>query len=90
MLLVPPESAVIYKFVLNEILRSYSLLVRTNSTCIFFHVQTCKPYSAGTMCRTAERECDLPEYCTGLSEYCPEDVYKVDGEPCNKGLVRVT
>lgn len=39
------------------------------------------------MCRSADIECDLPEYCTGHSEYCPPDVYKLDAEPCNGGKV---
>lgn len=37
------------------------------------------------MCRTADYECDLPEYCTGQSEYCPPDVYKMDTETCDNG-----
>lgn len=48
-------------------------------------LKTCRPKTAGTECRSAEHECDLPEYCTGQSEYCPNDVYKIDGEPCNMG-----
>ncbi|KAG8230722.1 hypothetical protein J437_LFUL010823, partial [Ladona fulva] len=48
-------------------------------------LKTCKPKSAGTMCRSANHECDLPEYCTGQSEYCPSDVFKMDGETCNHG-----
>ncbi|XP_054006349.1 uncharacterized protein LOC128891135 isoform X1 [Hylaeus anthracinus] len=46
---------------------------------------TCRPKTAGTECRSAEHECDLPEYCTGQSEYCPADVFKMDGEPCSMG-----
>ena len=36
----------------------------------------------GSPCRVASHECDLPEYCTGESEYCPADVHKVDGTSC--------
>ncbi|RZC33717.1 disintegrin and metalloproteinase domain-containing protein 12, partial [Asbolus verrucosus] len=46
---------------------------------------TCKPKNAGTMCRSADYECDLPEYCTGQSEYCPADIYKMDTEICDHG-----
>ncbi|KYN19797.1 Disintegrin and metalloproteinase domain-containing protein 12 [Trachymyrmex cornetzi] len=48
-------------------------------------LKTCRPKTAGTECRTAEHECDLPEYCTGQSEYCPADVFKINGETCNGG-----
>ncbi|KAK2583790.1 hypothetical protein KPH14_009691 [Odynerus spinipes] len=48
-------------------------------------LKTCRPKLAGTECRSAEHECDLPEYCTGQSEYCPVDVFKMDGESCSMG-----
>lgn len=41
----------------------------------------------GQECRSATHECDLPEYCSGDSEYCPEDVFKVDGSTCEKNNV---
>uniref|UniRef100_A0A1B0C3F3 Peptidase M12B domain-containing protein n=1 Tax=Glossina palpalis gambiensis TaxID=67801 RepID=A0A1B0C3F3_9MUSC len=46
---------------------------------------TCRPKIASTLCRNAENECDLPEYCTGESEYCPIDVFKRDTEECDNG-----
>lgn len=49
--------------------------------------QTCRPKIAGSTCRSADHECDLPEYCTGQSEYCPDDVFKMDGESCDRGKV---
>ncbi|PNF29074.1 hypothetical protein B7P43_G12631, partial [Cryptotermes secundus] len=48
-------------------------------------LKTCRPKTAGSICRTADHECDLPEYCTGQSEYCPDDVFKMDGESCDRG-----
>ncbi|XP_054288556.1 disintegrin and metalloproteinase domain-containing protein 12 [Macrosteles quadrilineatus] len=48
-------------------------------------LKTCRPKTIGTLCREADQECDLAEYCTGQSEYCPEDVFKMDGIKCNKG-----
>lgn len=63
-------------------------MLRSNATCgagMCCDLQTCRPKSAGTVCRSAERECDLPEYCTGHSEYCPDDIYKMDTTPCGKG-----
>ncbi|XP_015858516.2 disintegrin and metalloproteinase domain-containing protein 33 isoform X1 [Peromyscus maniculatus bairdii] len=40
---------------------------------------------AGTPCRPAARDCDLPEFCTGTSPHCPADIYLLDGSPCAKG-----
>lgn len=57
-----------------------------NVICHFF-CQTCRPKTAGSTCRSADHECDLPEYCTGQSEYCPDDVFKMDGESCDRGKV---
>ncbi|XP_038187974.1 disintegrin and metalloproteinase domain-containing protein 33 isoform X2 [Arvicola amphibius] len=40
---------------------------------------------AGTPCRPAASDCDLPEFCTGASPHCPADMYLLDGSPCAKG-----
>ncbi|KAG7330287.1 hypothetical protein KOW79_006509 [Hemibagrus wyckioides] len=45
----------------------------------------CKLKQAGTMCRSAAGSCDLPEYCTGGSPYCPSNVYLLDGSSCQYG-----
>lgn len=55
----------------------------TYRSTVYF--QKCMPKEPGTQCRSADHECDLPEYCTGESEYCPTDVFKMDGESCDKG-----
>ncbi|XP_041985575.1 disintegrin and metalloproteinase domain-containing protein 19 [Aricia agestis] len=60
-------------------------LLRRNATCAVGECcdpQTCRPKSAGTVCRSADKECDLPEFCTGHSEFCPRDVFKMDATPC--------
>eukprot|EP00071_Canis_lupus_P027051 XP_022260608.1 disintegrin and metalloproteinase domain-containing protein 30-like [Canis lupus familiaris] len=36
----------------------------------------------GYMCREEDNECDLAEYCNGISNLCPNDSYKLDGTPC--------
>ncbi|XP_021110655.1 disintegrin and metalloproteinase domain-containing protein 33 isoform X3 [Heterocephalus glaber] len=40
---------------------------------------------AGSPCRQAAGDCDLPEFCTGSSPHCPPDVYLLDGLPCAGG-----
>uniref|UniRef100_A0A8C3V7Y8 ADAM metallopeptidase domain 33 n=1 Tax=Catharus ustulatus TaxID=91951 RepID=A0A8C3V7Y8_CATUS len=46
---------------------------------------SCKLKAAGTMCREAAGSCDLPEFCTGSSPYCPANVYLLDGSECAHG-----
>ncbi|KAJ7316543.1 hypothetical protein JRQ81_002705 [Phrynocephalus forsythii] len=45
----------------------------------------CKLISPGTLCREQARPCDLPEYCTGKSPFCPANFYLMDGTPCADG-----
>ncbi|XP_042309543.1 disintegrin and metalloproteinase domain-containing protein 19 isoform X1 [Sceloporus undulatus] len=45
----------------------------------------CKLISPGTLCRDQARPCDLPEYCTGRSPFCPANFYQLDGTPCVDG-----
>ncbi|XP_066475198.1 disintegrin and metalloproteinase domain-containing protein 9 isoform X2 [Tiliqua scincoides] len=45
--------------------------------------QDCKFKAAGVVCRSKMNVCDLPEYCNGTYPYCPEDVYIMNGHPCN-------
>ncbi|XP_028435607.1 disintegrin and metalloproteinase domain-containing protein 12 [Perca flavescens] len=42
----------------------------------------CKLRAAGSMCREPIGECDLPEFCTGSSPYCPPNVFLQNGGPC--------
>ncbi|XP_033001643.1 disintegrin and metalloproteinase domain-containing protein 21-like [Lacerta agilis] len=46
----------------------------------------CKYRPAGSICRKSISTCDLPEFCTGTSDQCPEDVYVQDGAPCGDGV----
>lgn len=39
----------------------------------------------GSICRPEAGDCDLAEYCTGLSASCPTDSYTQNGLPCNRG-----
>ncbi|XP_008321204.1 disintegrin and metalloproteinase domain-containing protein 15 isoform X2 [Cynoglossus semilaevis] len=47
--------------------------------------QDCKLRAAGSVCREPLGECDLPEFCTGSSSYCPPNVFLQNGEPCEDG-----
>lgn len=35
-----------------------------------------------TQCRASSNFCDLPEACDGKSEYCPDDIFRQNAEPC--------
>uniref|UniRef100_A0A182YRH8 Disintegrin and metalloproteinase domain-containing protein 12 n=1 Tax=Anopheles stephensi TaxID=30069 RepID=A0A182YRH8_ANOST len=62
--------------------------LRANATCATgacCDLATCQPKQAGSVCRQARGECDLPEYCDGRGELCPADVYLRDTSPCRKG-----
>lgn len=66
----------------------YTCMLHSNASCATGEccdLNTCRPKTAGSSCRPAENECDLPEYCTGESEYCPVDVFLRDTEECDKG-----
>ncbi|CAI5763857.1 and metalloproteinase domain-containing 20-like [Podarcis lilfordi] len=57
------------------------------ATCAFGQCCTkCQYLPAGTVCRAKTSNCDLPEYCNGSSQLCPEDVYMQDGAPCNSAV----
>ncbi|XP_061573725.1 disintegrin and metalloproteinase domain-containing protein 15 isoform X6 [Cololabis saira] len=45
----------------------------------------CKLRPAGAVCRDPLGECDLPEFCTGSSPYCPPNVFLQNGERCDDG-----
>ncbi|KAM5237738.1 disintegrin and metalloproteinase domain-containing protein 1a-like [Ctenodactylus gundi] len=44
----------------------------------------CRIRKKGALCRFAQDECDLPEYCDGTSAKCPADSYKLDGTSCDR------
>ena len=59
------------------------------SICMFFHrvaddgTWTCPQILPPSReCRRKQDDCDLAEYCSGTSPNCPEDVFSVNGVPC--------
>ncbi|XP_068271218.1 disintegrin and metalloproteinase domain-containing protein 15 [Nyctibius grandis] len=50
--------------------------------------QDCRLRRAGHPCREPLGECDLPEFCDGLSPRCPPDAFVQDGQPCAGGRAR--
>ncbi|XP_063213126.1 disintegrin and metalloproteinase domain-containing protein 15 isoform X3 [Chroicocephalus ridibundus] len=47
--------------------------------------QDCQLRRAGHPCREPLGECDLPEFCDGVSPRCPPDTFLQDGQPCAGG-----
>lgn len=47
--------------------------------------ENCKLKRVATLCRAPLGDCDLPEYCTGLSPYCPPNVFLRNGLACEAG-----
>ncbi|ESP03731.1 hypothetical protein LOTGIDRAFT_136948, partial [Lottia gigantea] len=48
------------------------------------NLETCKYRDSAVLCRAPVGECDLPEFCNGTMEYCPDDVYKKNGLTCGE------
>ncbi|XP_058056165.1 uncharacterized protein LOC131207564 [Anopheles bellator] len=72
----------------NSCCEPETCMLHSNASCATGEccdLRTCKPKIGGTVCRPADGECDLPEYCSGESEYCPGDVFKRDTENCDDG-----
>ncbi|XP_017046909.1 disintegrin and metalloproteinase domain-containing protein 12 [Drosophila ficusphila] len=72
----------------NACCNAKTCMLHANASCATGEccdLTTCRPKMAGSACREEENECDLPEYCTGESEYCPADVFRRDTEPCDGG-----
>jgi hypothetical protein len=42
----------------------------------------CKIKPSTEICRPARSDCDIPEYCTGQSPFCPADIHLKNGIPC--------
>ncbi|KAM3867702.1 disintegrin and metalloproteinase domain-containing protein 28 [Diretmus argenteus] len=47
--------------------------------------EDCKILLPNRECRRIQDDCDLAEYCDGKSNTCPENVFAVNGLPCDSG-----
>ncbi|XP_053277837.1 disintegrin and metalloproteinase domain-containing protein 28 isoform X1 [Pleuronectes platessa] len=48
--------------------------------------ENCKILPRSRECRRKQDDCDLAEYCDGTSNTCSEDVFAVNGHPCDGDL----
>uniref|UniRef100_A0A670K2Q5 Disintegrin domain-containing protein n=1 Tax=Podarcis muralis TaxID=64176 RepID=A0A670K2Q5_PODMU len=65
-------------------------MLSPEATCAFGECCVeCQYLPVHKVCREQVSSCDLPEYCNGTSEWCPEDVYVQDGAPCSDGAYSV-
>ncbi|XP_034971319.1 disintegrin and metalloproteinase domain-containing protein 20-like [Zootoca vivipara] len=59
-------------------------MLRPGATCASgLCCARCQYRATGYTCRGNTSVCDLPEYCSGTSERCPDDFYVQDGAPCS-------
>lgn len=66
-------------------------IVQSNELCDHGVDQCCGPscmsiLPASTMCRQSNGDCDLPEFCTGVSASCPVDSYKTANTTCRNAV----
>ncbi|XP_063044014.1 LOW QUALITY PROTEIN: disintegrin and metalloproteinase domain-containing protein 19 [Engraulis encrasicolus] len=45
----------------------------------------CKLRAPGEVCRAVSGSCDLPEFCDGVKEACPDNFFLLDGSSCARG-----
>lgn len=72
----------------NRCCNATSCQLYPNATCATgacCNLETCQVKKIASICRNTISECDLPEYCDGISEFCPTDTFHQNGKECSKG-----
>ncbi|GFY75041.1 disintegrin and metalloproteinase domain-containing protein 12 [Trichonephila inaurata madagascariensis] len=72
----------------NKCCNATSCQLYDNATCAIggcCDTDNCKVKKVATPCRDSVSECDLPEFCDGISEFCPSDTFIQNGEMCGGG-----
>lgn len=66
-------------------------IAQTNEMCDYklsaCCANTCQSIlAADTSCRVSRGDCDLPEFCTGITAECPDDTFKPPNTTCRSAL----
>lgn len=72
----------------NYCCNASTCMLQPNATCATgecCNLNTCDLYTTTTDCRKSQSECDLTEFCNGISEFRPDNLFKRNTEPCNQG-----
>ncbi|XP_035208976.1 disintegrin and metalloproteinase domain-containing protein 12-like isoform X3 [Stegodyphus dumicola] len=76
------------EFCSNHCCNATTCELYSNATCAVggcCDTETCQVKKVATLCRDSASECDLPEFCDGVSEFCPSDIFRQNGEECGNG-----
>lgn len=76
------------EFCKNPCCDPHTCTLRPNAACATgkcCDLTRCRLHFAGRLCRASTGECDLPEYCTGESEFCPANYFKRNTMKCSDG-----
>ncbi|CAL8335632.1 unnamed protein product [Gadus morhua 'NCC'] len=70
----------------NRCCNATTCTLTTGMECAFGECcEDCKILPRSRECRRQQDECDLPEFCDGTRSVCPENVFSMNGLPCDAG-----
>ncbi|XP_007948549.2 disintegrin and metalloproteinase domain-containing protein 29 [Orycteropus afer afer] len=74
-----------FKYCANDPCCLENCMLSPGALCAFgLCCKDCMFLPPGELCRQKVNECDLPEWCTGKSHQCPQDLYVQDGISCSE------